>query len=352
MEPLIPRYVAALCRDLVAQAAAVGERPVQSVFFGGGTPSLLSGEQVTTVMDALRDAYRMLPDVEVTLEANPNSADRAAFAGYREGGINRLSIGVQTADRRGLRVLGRRHEAADAEAAVEAAAAAGFEHISVDLIFGWPCQTAESWRRDLETVARWPIDHLSAYSLIIEPGTPMAEAVHRQLLQPLDDDLAGELYEVARDLLPAVGFAHYEVANWARSEHARSLHNRLYWRNGDFLGLGAGAHGTLAGRRTMNHLAPVTYMRAVESGELPHSNVETIDAVTARGETMMLGLRLLDEGVERAAFARRHGVTLDEVYGATIAELVGLGLLTDDGDRIRVTPRGLMVANDVCARFL
>ena len=352
MEALIPRYVAALCRDLEHSAPELDGRAVGSVFLGGGTPSLLDGSQVEQVMDTIRSGFSILPDAEVTLEANPNTADRHRFEAYRAVGVNRLSIGVQTTDRRGLRVLGRRHEATDAAAAFEAAREAGFEHVSADLIFGWPGQDAETWRRDLATAASWPVDHLSLYSLIVEPGTPMAEAVQRGVLLPLDDDDTATLYEIAQDEMGQRGFGHYEVANWARGEAARSRHNQVYWRNGEFLGLGAGAHGTVGGIRTMRHLLPRTYIEAVETGASPVSNTERIDEPTARAETMMLGLRLLDEGVTRAGFLARHDVSLDATFGPTIAELVGIGLLVDDGERIILTPRGLMLANDVCARFL
>ena len=352
MESLIPAYVDAIRRDLERQSADVRDRRVQSVFLGGGTPSLLSRDQVKSVLGTVKACFTLLPNAEITLEANPNSADRSVFAAYREAGVNRLSIGVQTTDRRGLRVLGRQHEAVDADAAVQAAAAAGFERLSVDLIFGWPGQTTEIWKRDLEAAERWPVDHLSLYSLIIEAGTPMADAVQRRVLTPLDDDAAGELYELAIEELAGTGFTHYEVANWARSDGARSIHNQVYWRNGDFLGLGSGAHGTLSGRRTMAHPLPKTYIEAVEAGASPFSNSEEIDERTARGETMMLGLRLLEEGVERAAFEHRHGVSLDDAFGGTIRELVGLRLMADDGTRVLLTRRGLMVANDVCARFL
>ena len=352
MDALVPRYVAALCRDLEQSASPVAGRVVGSVFLGGGTPSLLNGEQVLAVMESVRAHYRLLPDAEVTLEANPNTADRERFAAYRVAGVNRLSIGIQTADRRGLRVLGRRHKAADAASALEAARDAGFEHVSADLIFGWPGQDAAIWRRDLATAAGWPVDHLSLYSLIVEPGTPMADAVTRGVLLPLGDDDAATLYEIAMEEMGRSGFGHYEVANWARGEAARSRHNQLYWRNGEFLGIGAGAHGTVGGVRTMRHLLPTTYIEAVEAGEAAVSNTELIDERIARGETMMLGLRLVDEGVERVAFLARHGESLDSVFGPAINELVQLGMMVDDGERVLLTARGLMLANDVCGRFI
>ena len=352
---LIGRYVEALCRDADAAGAVHDGRPAATLFFGGGTPSLLSPTDVGRVIAACRAALPLAADAEVTLEANPNGLTVDYLAGLRAAGVNRLSIGVQTAQRHGLRVLGRRHEAADAEAALRAAREAGFDDVSLDLIFGWPGQTPAQWRDDLETVLSWAgdgPDHLSLYSLIVEPGTPFADAVGRGILQVPDDDAAADLYETAIALLGAAGWDHYEVANWAKRPDRFSRHNAIYWQHGDYLGLGAGAHGHRADVRTMNHLLPETYVVAVEAGEDVISNRETLDAATLRGETMMLGLRLLRDGVDAAAFAARHGVALDAAYGEIIDELAQLGLLERTDRGVRLTHRGLMLANDVAARFL
>ena len=195
-------------------------------------------------------------------------------------------------------------------------------------------------------------EHLSLYSLIVEPGTPLADAVRRGIVAVPDDDATADLYEAAIAHLAEAGFRHYEVANWARNPSLVARHNVIYWRNGDYAGLGAGAHGHVAGRRTMNHLLPATYCAAVERGEAPVSNLEAIAAPTAMGETMMLGLRLLDEGVSATEFELRHGAALADVYGPIVEDLVGMRLLEAVDDRVRLTERGLMVANDVCARFL
>ena len=353
-EALIPRYLDAVCRDIAAQTPVLEGRAVESVFFGGGTPSLLTPEQVRMVIDECRAGANVSTDAEITLEANPNSVDGAYFAGLREAGVSRLSLGVQTTDRRGLRVLGRQHEAADARAAFLAARAGGFDNVSLDLIFGWPGQTLDTWRRDLEIVLSWDggPEHLSLYGLIVEPGTPMADAVARGIMTVVDDDAAADQYEAAIETLANAGFVHYEVANWARSEQLTSRHNALYWRSGDYLGIGAGAHGTVAGRRAMNHLLPRTYIEAIERGELPFSNVEELAPRTRMGEAMMLGLRLLREGVSDEAFRLRFDVGLDGTFGETIAELSQLGMLERLHDRVVLTHRGLMLANDVCARFV
>ncbi|MDP9366744.1 MAG: radical SAM family heme chaperone HemW [Chloroflexota bacterium] len=352
---LIPRYVSALEREIGRQGEALAGRRASTIFFGGGTPSLVPPTEIGRLVRACRESFDLAPDVEVTLEANPNSVDAAYFAGLLDGGVNRLSLGVQTQQRRGLRTLGRHHEASDAAAAYRAAREAGFDNVSLDLIFGWPGQSLAAWEEDLDQILAWgpaPPEHLSLYSLIVEPGTPMADAVARGILVVPDDDATADLYEAAIGTMERAGFIHYEVANWARDERLQARHNLIYWRNGEYAGLGAGAHGHIGGRRAMQHLLPLAWVEAVERGESPVSNVEEIPPQTAMGETMMLGLRLLQQGVDEGAFAARHGVELRERYGRIIEELVGFGLMERTGDGVRLTPRGLMVANDVCARFL
>ena len=354
---LIPRYVAALRRDIESRGTALRGRPAATIFFGGGTPSLLPAADVDRLMRSCRDAFVLAADAEVTLEANPNAVDERYFADLLAAGVNRLSLGVQSTRRRGLRALGRLHEAADSATAVAAARSAGFANVSLDLIFGWPGQTPDDLHADLDAVLGGDLggtipEHLSLYGLIVEPGTPMADAVTRGVVNVPDDDASADLYEAAMATLAATGFAHYEVANWAREPGLASRHNLVYWRNGDYVGFGAGAHGSVAGRRTMNHLLPATYCAAIERGETPVSNLETISPTTAIGETMMLGLRLLREGVSFAAFAERHGATIDEVFGRDLADLEAVGLLERRADRVRLTRRGLMLANDVCARFV
>jgi oxygen-independent coproporphyrinogen-3 oxidase len=354
MEALIPRYVQAVQADIDRFGEFHGDLPAGTVYFGGGTPSLLGAEDVGSIIDRMRTAFRLADDAEITLEANPNSVDERYFADLLAAGINRLSIGTQTFDRRGLRVLGRQHEASDTSSAVLAARRAGFENISLDLIFGWPGQTLDSWRADLEAVldpATGP-DHLSLYSLIVEPGTPMAEAVQRGVLTPLDDDVSADFYELAMETLEAAGWLHYEVSNWAREPGFESRHNTLYWRNGEYAGFGAGAHWRIGDVRRMNHLLPRTYIDAVERREEPVSNREVVSPEVSMGETMMLGLRLLREGVSDSEFRARYGVGLSNAFGVQLHELAGNGLMGWDGERALLTRRGLMLANEVCERFL
>lgn len=354
---LIPRYVEALAREVRSYHDVLDGREIATIFFGGGTPSLLTPQQVGTLIGACRDASPLAPDAEITLEANPNGIDADYLAALAQGGVNRLSIGVQTLAPRGLRTLGRLHGPQQAADALAAARAAGFVNVSLDLIFGWPGQTLAGWQDDLDRVLGGALaghvpDHLSLYSLIVEPGTPMADAVARGILVTPDDDATADLYEAAIARLAAAGWTHYEVANWAASPALESRHNRIYWRNGDYLGAGAGSHGFLGGIRWMNHQLPATYCAAVEQGDPPRATEEDIEQRTAMGETMMLGLRLLDDGVSADAFAARHGRSLADAFGPIIADLTTRGLLECLPDRVRLTPRGLMLANDVCAEFL
>lgn len=360
-ESLIPRYVDAMEREIGRQSALLGGSAAATVYIGGGTPSLLTPEQIGRLVAACRAGFVVRPDAEISMEANPNSFDEARAGGYLAAGVNRLSMGVQTQHRRGLRVLGRQHEASDAASAFAAARRAGFTNISLDLIFGWPGQTLDIWREDLETLLGWPggttgpgtgPDHFSLYSLIVEPGTPMAEAVTRGVFAVPDDDASADLYEAAIDRLADAGFVHYEVANWSRDADHASRHNVIYWQNGDFAGIGAGAFGTLQGQRIMQHLRPLAFIEAVEQGRAPVSNSETIDPMTAMSETMLLGLRLLRSGVDADAFERRHGCSLAGAFGDVIDLAVERHLIEPTANGIRLTQQGLMLSNDVTAEFV
>jgi oxygen-independent coproporphyrinogen-3 oxidase len=352
-ESLIPDYVDAVIAEMRIAADESPTSDAPSLFFGGGTPSLLSPDQVGAIVRAAREWFGLCDDAEVTLEANPESLDRDYLAGLRDAGVNRLSIGVQSQQRAGLRVLGRGHTAAKAEGALQAAREAGFDNVSLDFIFGWPGQTTAEWQDDLATILRWRPEHVSLYSLIVEPGTPMHTAVDRGILRALDDDTVASFYEQAVEALTGAGWEHYEIANFAREPGYRSRHNQLYWQAGAYHGLGAGAHGTLGNNRASNLLLPAKYISVVREGKRPVAISETLTPETAMGETMMLGLRLLVDGVSAGAFQARHGVALMDRYRAEIERFTAVGLLEwHTPDRLRLTGRGALLANDVCAAFL
>ena len=352
---LIPDYVEAVVRELELRAGEANGRAASTIYLGGGTPSLLTPEQIDRMLTGVRDVLTVEPDAEITMEANPNALSSEHLEGYRRAGVNRLSIGAQTFDRRGLRTLGRQHESNDVFTSLADAHRAGFERVNLDFIFGWPGQQRESWQRDLQQLIdlgdEGP-DHLSLYSLIVEPGTPYADAAARGILQIPDDDAAADLYEDAIQMLGDAGWDHYEIANWCRTSDGYSRHNAIYWQHGDYLGIGAGAFGTMNGNRVMNQLLPERYINELTAGQLPQSNTEVLDESTVRSETMMLGLRLLNHGVSETAFAARHGYQLRDIFHEPITRMTELGMLESHEHGVRLTDRGMMLANSVVAEFL
>ncbi|HEX5505866.1 MAG TPA: radical SAM family heme chaperone HemW [Thermomicrobiales bacterium] len=318
---------------------------------------MLEPADIGRLTSACRDVFDVAPAAEVTLEANPTSVDAAYFCGLLDAGVNRLSLGVQTLNRRGLRALGRNHEAAEAVAAFQAARQAGFTTISLDLIFGWAGQTAADWAADLAAAVALAPRHLSLYALTVEARTALAADIARGRVPAPDEDRQADFYEQALAALDAAGYDGYEISNWARrdpdgsSRRNRSCHNLLYWRNGEYLGFGVGAHSHYRGHRFANGHFVRRYIAQIEAGAHAPATDEAISPATAMAETMLLGLRLAD-GVSHAAFRRRHGRDLAAVYGPELADLAALGLLTDDGAAVRLTPRGRLVANEALIRFL
>ena len=281
-----------------------------------------------------------------------------AFAQLRTLGINRISLGVQSSHEDELQLLRRGHSFADAAATYEAARRAGFDNVNVDLIYSLPDQPVEKWRVTLERVLAWLPDHVSAYSLQIEPRTAMLRWVQTGRVPEPEEEVAAAMYELTHEALAQAGFEHYEISNWAkkkseaRSQNRHSRHNLVYWRNEPYFGLGCGAHSSFAGRRYSNVLHPREYIDRIQQKGEAVVEVEEIDRALEMGETLMLGLRLIEEGVERARFKDRFGVELDEVYGATIARLMEQGLLEPDAECIRLTARGRLLGNRVFAEFL
>jgi len=351
-EWLVPDYVQALIREMELVRDELGSMRIASMYFGGGTPSLLPPGSVARLIEAAHQCFDLDPQAEIDLEANPESAHLEKLLGYREAGVTRLSIGVQTLHPRGLKVLGRAHRAHVPEEAMAAARAAGFTNVNLDFIYGWPGQVLEDWELDLDTALAWQPEHLSLYALTLEPGTPLARAVERGLLSVPDDDVVAEMAELAEAKLTAAGWTHYEVSNWARSPGLVSRHNLIYWKNGSYLGLGAGAHGYVGHVRSSNERLPARYIKLVQEGRLPVVSQETIDSRTEMTETMMLGLRLLEEGVSAAAFAARHGCSLEDIFGREIRLLSERGLVEWQGERVRVRRPHWLLINEIAVWFV
>jgi putative oxygen-independent coproporphyrinogen III oxidase len=341
------RYVDALIRDI---DRAPGPHPIAtSVFFGGGTPTLLHPRSLARILQAVRQRVGIEPDAEITVEANPETVDQATFEGLLEAGFNRVSIGIQSLAPDVLRGLGREHSADRAIEALRAARRAGVADVNADLIYGSPWERPDDWRRSLEGVIKEDPDHISAYALSVEEGTPLATLVRTGRAPDVDPDVQADRYEVADALLEAAGYQRYEISNWSRPGRA-SRHNVLYWSGGDYLGFGAGAHGHLAGRRFWSVRLPREFITAVEDGRSTQEGEETLRGEERAGEALMLGLRLTS-GVDLAAFSRRFptGLSLREDI---LDELEIAGLVRRSEGWLRMSNRTTFVANEVLCRLL
>ena len=324
-------------------------RGVATIFFGGGTPSLFPAEETRRVLDLLTASFDLAPDCEITLEANPGAAEAERFGALREAGVNRISIGVQTFDDEALKRLDRVHTGDDAERAFRSAREAGFSNVSLDLMFGIPYQTIDMAERDIGRALDLGPEHLSAYELTIEPGTAFHARQARGELNGLpDEDTALRMWELRDSALNDAGYERYEISNFARPGFA-CRHNLNYWRRGDYLGLGAGAHSLIGGKRFWNHARPDVY---ASSACDPTANSECVDdPQKALGEALMLGLRI-KEGVSLAHIKQECGADPEDAFGELIAELENSGLVARENGRLRLSDKGTLLANQVLAKFL
>ncbi|HEY1072968.1 radical SAM family heme chaperone HemW [Brevundimonas sp.] len=341
--------VEAILADMEAQSRLVGPRRLASIFFGGGTPSLMPPEAVAAVIARAKALFPPVGDIEITLEANPTDAEAGRYAELAAAGINRLSMGVQSFDDAALKFLGRDHSAAEARRAVETAGRA-FPRLSIDLIYARPGQSVADWTAELTTALDLGFEHVSPYQLTIEPTTAFGRAFARGALTPPDEDLAAELYEATQTVLEAAGFEAYEVSNHARDAAARSSHNLHVWRGGDYLGLGPGAHGrlTLAGGRTATvaHRRIADYAAGVAAGT-PWTEQETLDPLGAAEERVLLGLRT----VEGVSLTTLQTLGLSDQAGP-LADLLADGFLTLHQGRVAATASGRPVLDAVLRTLL
>ncbi|GAA2032188.1 radical SAM family heme chaperone HemW [Catenulispora yoronensis] len=277
---------------LARKVLGTADLPVQTVFFGGGTPTMLPAADLVALLGAVRDEFGLAPDAEVTTEANPESVDPAYLAELRAGGFTRISFGMQSAREHVLRILDRRHTPGRPEACVREARTAGFEHVNLDLIYGTPGESDDDWRASLDAAIGAGPDHVSAYSLIVEDGTRLAARVKRGELPMIDDDVHADRYLIADEALTAAGFAWYEVSNWAVSPQGRSRHNLLYWTGANWWGVGPGAHSHVGGTRWWNVKHPSAYSQRIGAGQSPAQAREVLDAEDRRVERILLELRL------------------------------------------------------------
>jgi len=354
-EPLEAPYVEALATELAARAARVPwrGRTLRSVYLGGGTPSLLSADAVATVLAAAARAFDLAAGAEVTLEANPGGLTAERLGGYRAAGVTRLSIGAQSFTPSHLRTLGRDHAVEDIGAAVAAAHEAGFDNVSLDLIFGVPGGTVADWEADLAAALALKPPHVSAYSLTYEESTPFFAWRAKGRLAPVAEDDEAAMAEVAIDALEAAGLERYENSSFARPGY-ESRHNLAYWDGSDYLGIGAGAHSFAStpapGQRLVNERLPARYVAAVGAAGTAVASEEWLTEAQARAEFCFTGLRQV-AGVDTAVFRQRFGCDVEAAF-PHIARLVADDLVQRDGRRLRLTARGLRFADTVAAKFL
>jgi len=353
-EQHIAGYVKTLLQEMLL-AAGSGKpfRPLDSIYFGGGTPSLLSPAQVTSILDNANRLFSISGNTEITLETNPGTVNADKLAGFKRSGINRLSLGVQSFDDRMLAALGRIHSAQQALDAFSAARDAGFDNIGIDLIHALPGQTMAMWQSDLQQATSLNPEHISVYGLTIEEDTPFATRYNNENLLP-DDNASADMFETAHTMLTAAGYEHYEIANYARPGRY-SQHNSGYWQRDGYLGLGAGAHSFLLdsawGTRFSNSADIDAYCAALSSGELPRQDMHPLSLQDAMAEYLFLGLRMAD-GVSYRRFGELFSVGLDQVYGKEIDKLTALGLLVQSGDSLRLSLRGMLLSNQVFSEFI
>jgi oxygen-independent coproporphyrinogen-3 oxidase len=334
--------------DLAASTLAKhgAARPISTVFVGGGTPSLLGGDTLATLLGAVDDAIGLADGAEVTTEANPESTDPDLLATIHAAGFTRISIGMQSIAPHVLAVLERRHTPGRALEVARWAREAGFEHVSLDLIYGTPGESDDDFRASLHAAIGAGVDHVSAYSLIVEPGTRLARRVARGELPMPDDDVLADRYLIADDALSAAGLHWYEVSNWARDEAGRCRHNLAYWQGGDWWGIGPGAHSHVGGVRWWNRKHPATYAAALGAGKSPAQGREVLDPTTRREERIYLELRL-DSGLDAAVLSDRGR--------AQAAQEVADGLLDADAwasGRAVVTRSGRLLADGIAVRLV
>jgi oxygen-independent coproporphyrinogen III oxidase len=349
-EALLEDYTTALCREIAGRGGILSVGDVDTVYFGGGTPSLLPLEQLERIVACLARFSRLEAGAEVTLEANPGTLNKEKLAGWRSLGVTRLSIGVQSFDDEVLAGAGRIHVAAEAVDAVEEAAAAGFDNISIDLMYGLPGQSADGFRAGLEQAVALPVRHISAYGLKVEEGTPFYDLQEAGKLELPDESEEVAMYDLVADFLPGFGFHRYEISNYAK-KGAECRHNLKYWRFEPYLGLGCAAHSFIQGERLANTADIAEYIATIGAGREPLECRQTPEPDVAMAEYAFLALRTT-KGLSSKDFADRFGVSFWGRYGKEVEKLAAQGLLTVDREGVALTETGMKYGNIAFASFL
>jgi oxygen-independent coproporphyrinogen-3 oxidase len=353
--PLREPYVRALLTEIelagkMAQLPDGSPRRSRTIFFGGGTPSLLTVSQIKRLLQACFTSFAVDAEAEITLEANPGTLSQEQLIGLRAAGVNRLSMGSQSFDPDLLKALGRIHTPEEITQAVTYARAAGFSSINLDFMFGLPDQTMQHWRDTLQRALDLRPEHFSLYSLIIEEGTPFYTWAHDGRITPGDEDLCADMYEYADELLQQAGYINYEISNWALPGH-HSRHNLTYWQNLPYIGMGAGAYSYFAGRRFSNERDPQTYTRILKTQRIPEVESETVERSQEMSETAFLALRTA-LGLHLPTFEQRFSLPFSQFVGDRLRIVEEAGLLEHQDGWLRLSKRGRLLGNEVFLRLL
>ena len=360
LEHLIPNYVDALCADLSFAAANALDVPVHTVYFGGGTPSRLSPRHYDRILGRIRYLFRVDEDLEVSLEANPDDLNESYLRDLRSIGFNRLSIGMQSANAAILRMFDRQHDLAAVDASMKFARSARFDNINLDVIFGSPGESLSDWQETVRATLKNKPDHISMYGLELKGGTRLRQQVDAGELPRPDDDVFADMYEFASAELANAGYQQYEISNWCKPGK-ECRHNLQYWRNLDYVGIGAGAHGFTRGCRYSTITAPERYIAALRNGAASDEpstaspSIAKSARVTAADdlyETLMMGLRLTGEGINRARFRRRFGSDIVEMFPIVTQTLAAAGLLRVTKENVRLSDSGRLLSNLVIREFV
>jgi len=341
---------ASLLADMAYEAALTPGRKLTSIFFGGGTPSLMPPSTVAALIDAAAQHWGFADDIEITLEANPSSVEAARFADLAAAGVNRVSLGLQSLDDAALAFLGRAHSVAESLDAL-AVAQHHFGRVNIDLIYARPAQTASQWEAELRRALSFGTDHVSLYQLTIEPGTRFETLVRTGHFIPADDDDAATLYELTGQMTSAAGIPAYEISNHAKPG-SESRHNLSYWRYDDYIGIGPGAHGRRLNFATQRHKKPENFLSAVKRNAHGISSEDRLDAATRATESLLMGLRLT-EGISLSRLSDRTGITSDNLLDIhAVDKIAQLGLIRRDRDRVTVTPQGMPLLDAILPQIV
>ena len=349
-EQLAARYVRALREEIVQREWPPAQTRVETIYFGGGTPTTLTPAQLGEILETIAQTFLIDDRAEVTIEANPGSLSEERLREIRQTGINRISFGVQSFDDRELAMIGRNHQAEEARRAVSMARSAGFDNLSLDLIAGLPEQRMETWKRNLAEIFALAPDHLSVYLLELYPDAPLSHRIERGELRAIEDELTVAMYYALVDEAPRHGFEQYEISNWARPG-CQSRHNLKYWTGAPYAAFGVSAAGYDGVTRWANQRRLHDYLALIEGGVSPITERSVLDEADREGESLFLGLRL-EEGVDLAAHEAKFGVSVRDRYGAEVERLVGAGLLEWTPTHLRITRAGKVLANEVFAIFV